>query len=196
MRRTSIAAVFATGLAISSGAALAEDPSAPLKIIEAKPTTQVVDVKMPEVVAAAVQDFSGGDLATYWVSPMLQNHDSRVSGVVYKVDDKPYFTKFGFSAVNPSAEAVEVTIRCHDRAGNQLAKYDAELKLAPKGGAMWSAEAIAPERSTDLLTKDADHVWCALTSPKPFAAFATMYVSDSATGRNGVTAINLVAAAR
>lgn len=196
MRRTTISAVLATGLAISSGAALAEDPAAPLKIIEAKRPTQVLDVKLPEVVAESVPDFSGGDLATYWVSPMLQNHDSRVSGVVYKVDDKPQYTKFGFSAVNPSADPVEVTIRCHDKAGNQLSKYDAVLALAPKGGAMWSADAVAPERSTDLLTKDADHVWCALSAPKPFVAFGTMFVSDNAAGRNGVTGVNLVAAAR
>jgi hypothetical protein len=55
---------------------------------------------------------------------------------------------------------------------------------------------VSPVRSTDLLTKDADHVWCALTADRPFAAFGAMYFSDSAAGQNAVTAINLVAVSR
>jgi len=196
MRKIIQAAAFATGLACASGAAFAGDPAAPLKIVEPKRPTQVLDVKLPELAPAPVQDFSGGDMATYWASPILQNHDSRVSGVTYKVDSKMQYAKFGFSAVNPAAGTLEVKLTCHDKAGLVVPKYDAVLMLAPFGSAMWTADPVAPHRSTDLLTKDADYVWCSLTAPRPFAAFGTMSLSENGTGHGGTSAIHLVAVAR
>lgn len=196
MRRISLAAVFATGWVCLAGPALADDPSAPVRVIEARPQITPMTTKIPDVPLQPILELSGGDMATYWVSPMLQNHDSRVSGVIYKVDGKTQFAKFGFSAVNPAPQPLEVKINCQDRTGAVIAKYDAVLKLAPFGGAIWSAETIPPERSTDLLTKDSDHVWCALSADKPFAAFGTMSLSENGTGHGGTTAINLIAAAR
>ncbi len=196
MRRISRAAVFATGLACFAGAASAEDPAAPLRNTQSKPQGRVLDSRIPELQAAPVLDFSAGDMATYWVSPMLQNHDSKVSGVTYKVDGRTQWAKFGFSAVNPSAEPLEVKISCQDKAGMLVPKYDATLNLAPLGSAMWSADSIPPQRSTDLLTKDADYVWCSLTAARAFAAFATASLSENGTGHGGTSAVSLIAAAR
>jgi hypothetical protein len=200
MRKIMKAAAFATGLACVSGAAFADDPGAPLKIVEPRQPKQVLDVKLPELAPAAVpapvQDFSGGDMATYWASPMLQTHDSKVSGVTYKVDGKTQYAKFGFSVVNPAAGTLEVKLTCHDKAGLVVPKYDAVLTLAPFGSAMWTADAVQPQRSTDLLTKDADYVWCSLTAPRPFAAFGTMSLSENGTGHGGTSAIHLIAIAR
>jgi len=196
MRRISRAVVFATGLACCAGAASAEDPAAPLRNTQSKPQVRVLDSKIPELQAARVQDFSAGDMATYWVSPMLQNHDSKVSGVTYKVDGKTQWAKFGFSAVNPAPGPLEVKITCFDKAGVGAPKYDAVLTLAPYGSAMWSADSIAPQRSTDLLTKDADYVWCSLTAARVFAAFATASLSENGTGHGGTSAVSLMAAAR
>ena len=188
-------ALLAAGLIALAGAAQAQKLDPPkIAIQKAEPprVTQTTTLQ-PQ---GFQHDFSRGDQATYWVSPMLQNHDSKVSGVTYKVDGKTQYAKFGFSAVNPAAGSLEVKLSCFDKAGVVVPKYDAVLTLSPYGSAMWSADSIAPQRSTDLLTKDADHVWCSLTAPRPFAAFGTMSLSENGTGHGGTSAINLVAIAR
>lgn len=195
MPRLTRTAMLATGLLCLAGAGQAQGVEGFYEILpELAPPPVLPDAPMAS--SSFQHDFSQGDQATYWVSPMLQNHDSKVSGVTYKVEGRAQYSKFGFSAVNPSTEPLEVVIACRDKTGAAVAKYDATLKLAPKGAAMWSAGSIAPTRSTDLLTKDADHVWCSLTATRPFAAFGTMSMSENATGHGGTSAINLVAIAR
>lgn len=55
-----------------------------------------------------------------------------------------------------------------------VAKYAATLRLPAYGAASWSTDNIAPERTTDRVTADTDTVWCALTAPRPFAAFGNL----------------------
>ncbi len=195
MSRFARTVLLATGTLCFAGAAQAQGLTVPYETLPELATPKVVTNAVP-VAPPFAHDHSRGDLATYWVSPMLQNHDSKVSGVTYKVEGKTQFSKFGFSVVNPSAELIDVVITCQDKTGTAMPKYDAVLPVAPNGAAMWSAASIAPTRSTDLLTKDMDHVWCSLMATRPFAAFGTMSLSENGTGHGGTSAINLVAVAR
>ena len=190
--RTAFLSLALIGLASTAVAQKAELPNGTLT----KPLTPKIEPKVPLNLGSFQHDYSGGDLATYWISPLLTNHDSRISNNVYSVDGKQYHEKFGFSVVNSSLEPLEVSISCQNAAGAAVPKYSAKLKLAAYGAASWDVSKIAPERSSDSVTMDSDQVWCGLTANRPFAAFGTMWKGVNVSGYDATSSIDLVAAAR
>jgi hypothetical protein len=207
--RTAFLSLALLGLAGSAVAQKAEIPKiTPTKTVKSKtelPTPPVLEQNAGVMVAPRLQlkeqlatgtfqhNYAGGDLATYWISPLLTNHDSRMSGNLYTVDGNTVHQRFGFSVVNSSLEPLDVTLSCINEAGDAVPKYSAVLKLKPYGSAAWNTNQIEPSRTTDQVTADADRVWCGLTANRPFAAFGTMTRSS---GTSSTSSIALIAAAR
>ena len=209
IRRSVCLSLALMGLAGTALAQKQDMPKVPI-VVDAKPkvdlsagplldqnlqTNGVPRLKLKaELATGAFQhNYAGGDLATYWISPLLTNHDSRMSNNYYTVGGHPVHQKFGFSVVNPSLEPLDVSIRCVNEAGDEMPKYSVLLKLKPYGAGAWNVNQIEPTRTTDQVSVDADRVWCGLTANRPFAAFGTMTRSGSSTS---VSSIALIAAAR
>lgn len=167
------AAVFALLSTALAGAAEAQKFEQPKIEVQKVPAAKISPAK-PINTATFQHNYAGGDMATYWVSPLMRNHDGKISGTPYQVDGKTIIERISFSVVNSSLEPLEVKISCQNAAGAAVAKYSATLSLAPYGAAKWSTDNIAPTRSTDRVTPDVDEVWCGLTAPRPFAAFGNL----------------------
>ncbi|MEK6669385.1 MAG: hypothetical protein AABZ19_11230 [Pseudomonadota bacterium] len=174
-----------SGLAMSVNAQLLVHPHTDVS----KGAAPAIAPKVPGFTPAHRHDFSRGDQATFWVSPLLTNHDGKISGRTYRVEGKVKVTRFGFSVVNPTLEPLDVDITCPDKNGTPMAKYGAKLRLLPHGAATWSTDGIAPERSRDAVTVDTDLVWCGLTANRPFLAFGTRWDSDKGTSDVSLTAV-------
>lgn len=113
-----------------------------------------------------------GDAATAWVSPQLDNHDSKISGKPYTINSGPLKLRFGFSIVNIDAlTAIDVALTCYDPDGRADPKYAKTFTVRRFGSADWNTFGIEPTRSADDATPDWDRVWCSLSSAKPFVAF-------------------------
>lgn len=111
----------------------------------------------PAAAAPSIND--RGDLATAWMSPILRN---RLSGATTGTP-----TSFFLYAVNPdAANALTVSIQCYDFEGKALASYSGVLELPPLGYNSWASGNAKNVNSVDNL-------WCAVSAPARFAAFAT-----------------------
>lgn len=170
IHRSILLSVAMIGLA---GAAQAQKLEAPKEIQKAITPGKITPVA-PLNTTTFQHNYAGGDMATYWVSPLMRNHDSKISGTPYKVEGKAVIERISFSVVNSSLEPLVVKIACQDKTGAAVAKYSATLNLAPYGAATWNTDSIAPNRSSDRVTADVDEVWCGLTAPRPFAAFGNL----------------------
>lgn len=196
MRHTRFSPVLAT---VAGGLALADHVHVQAQVqvpAQVPPNVGITQGAAPGIVPKVTgftpahrHDLSRGDQATFWVSPVLANHDGKISGKTYTVDGKVKVSRFGFSVVNPTLEPLDVDITCPDKNGNVVAKYTAKLKLLPYGAATWSTHSIAPERSRDSVTADTDLVWCGLTANRPFLAFGTRFDSDKGTDDVSLTAV-------
>lgn len=189
----SVLATAASGLAVAAHIEAQAQMQVPVQVPSNIGTAQGaapgIVPKVTGFTPAHRHDLSRGDQATFWVSPVLANHDGKISGRPYRVEGKVKITRFGFSVVNPTLEPLDVDITCPDKNGNVVGKYTAKLKLLPYGAATWNTDSIAPERSRDSVTVDTDLVWCGLTANRPFLAFGTRWDSDKGTTDVSLTAI-------
>lgn len=170
IRHTMLVSLAVLALA---GTAQAQKIETPKEIQKAVTGAKITPVA-PLNTATFQHNYAKGDMATFWVSPLMRNHDSKISGTPYKVDGKPVVERISFSVVNSSLEPLVVKIACQDKTGAAVAKYSATLNLAAYGAATWNTDNIEPNRSSDRVTADIDEVWCGLTAPRPFAAFGNL----------------------
>jgi hypothetical protein len=104
-----------------------------------------------------------GDLSTAWMSPILRNRASGSPGTP---------ASFFLYAVNPdAANALSVTIQCYNYKGEAVASYAGSLDLPPLGFNSWASGNAKNVNAVDDL-------WCAMSAPSRFGAFATSRVGS------------------
>lgn len=179
----------AAALSLLAGAAWAQDTT--IKIPPKTLPRVPLELKIKSVANER------GDAALAWVSPLLDNHDSRISNNVWTINGRQQHRRFGFSVVNIDPVApLEVALNCYEAGGKLKSKYSAILTAPPAGAAFWHSRSIAPDRSSDQVTLDLDRVWCALSASKPFAAFGQRNEGDSSNSEIGSLPVILIAVAR
>lgn len=117
-----------------------------------------------------------GDLATVWMTPVLRNRFHGSPGTP---------VSFFLYAVNPDgANALTVSFQCYNAKGEAPASYSGTLELAPLGYTNWAAGNAKNVNAVDNL-------WCALSAPSRFAAYAS-----SREGQSSEQIVQAVALAR
>ncbi|MFQ5563024.1 MAG: hypothetical protein ACE5FO_05590 [Parvularculaceae bacterium] len=134
------------------------------------------------------------DAALRWVSPLLLNAPGTIGGERYSIDGKRFRDEFGFSIINPSAEAsVEGGIDCYDASGVRDPKYSTRYRIEPMNAKQWRSDRAVPEPTTDG-HMDKDEAWCVIWASAPVFAFGVRY-TEVGSDRNA-DGFNLLAAAR
>lgn len=134
------------------------------------------------------------DAALRWVSPLLLNAPGTIGGERYSIDGKRYLDEFGFSIINPSAEArVEAGLDCYGADGARDAKYSSRFHIEPMNAKQWRSDRATPEPTTNGHV-DKDEVWCVIWADKPVFAFGVRYTEVGSDHR--AEGFNLLAAAR
>lgn len=118
-----------------------------------------------------------GDLAAYWISPVLTQRQASADA------DS---TNFGFSLINPNpATEITVSTRCFRVDGSEIAAFRQSVDLSPLHytyiNAPWQGHLSS--------------FWCAISSTANFAAFGYVVDPGSNTYRPG-NVFPLIAAAR
>lgn len=134
------------------------------------------------------------DAALRWVSPLLLNAPGTIGGERYSVDGKRFLDEFGFSIINPSAEAgVDGGLDCYGADGARDAKYSSRFRIEPMNAKQWRSDRARPEPTTDGHA-DKDEVWCVIWASEPVFAFGVRYTGVGSDHR--AAGFNLLAAAR
>lgn len=134
------------------------------------------------------------DAALRWVSPLLLNAPGTIGGERYSVDGKRYLDEFGFSIINPDAEAsVEGGIDCYTADGVRDPRYSSRFRIAPMNAKQWRSDRVVPEPTTDGHV-DKDEVWCVIWAEAPVFAFGVRYKEVGSD--HNADGFNLLAAAR
>lgn len=160
---------------ISSGSAQQRQPQSEAPTILERLRPLVEGASQPTSVAAMPSPNDRGDLAAYWITPVLTQRSAGSD-----------FTNFGFSIVNPNpATAIAVSTRCFRNDGAEILALRQSVDVGP----LHSAYIVTP------LQGDMVAFWCAISSTASFAAFGYVVDPNSNTYRPR-DIFSLMAAAR